>query len=196
MRDPGCGPAPAGCRHAHRPPRAGTAHSPGRSSMKSGPSSAPIGGMGQAGEPRRRRVRSTASWAPPPAAKRSAGPVKSGCWRVDGRSFTPSAGWNAGSSRTGSPACAQQLFRGRARCDDGLGDHYLAMRGLRWRRWQMPALWRDAAREGRGGSRFSRTMTRPALPSSAAGRAGTCESRKRRVRLLGGVRNRLRSGRA
>ena len=42
---------------------------------------------------------------------------------------------------------------------------------------------------------ISRTTTLPTLPSSALSRAGTCESRKRLVRPLRGVRNRLRSGR-
>ena len=42
----------------------------------------------------RRRCRSTASWAPPHAARPSPGPVSSASWRDDSRSFVPSGGWN------------------------------------------------------------------------------------------------------
>ena len=51
----------------------------------------------------RRRCRSTGSWAPPHAARRSPGPVSWGSWRGDDRSFTPSGDgltpgmrWNGG----------------------------------------------------------------------------------------------------
>ena len=128
--------------------------------------------------------------APPPAGRRASGrppsisprqPLKCRQASSGDRSSSRSACCRA---RPGplwhiARACANVCSRGRARCDDGLGDQYPASRGCRGdadrcRFVEMRSL--------RSLGSISRTTTLPTLPSSAPSRAGTCESRKRRVR--------------
>src|SRR5262249_21182897 len=100
----------------------------------------------------------------------------------------------SGSSRTVSPASGNVCSGGQAGVMMALEINTSQCLGLSWRRWQMPALGRCASSRSLG-SRLGRTATLPTLPSSAASRTRTWESRERRVRTLRRARYRLRTGR-